>query len=119
MFFHDPYHRRSKGSRPGFAGTIRKLDGTAIRIPTPNVSMIDFTFYTKKNINAANINAKIKEACLNSFKNIVQFNELPLVSIDFNIILLVLFLIQHKHKQLEKISEFYHGMIMNGVFLIE
>ena len=61
-----------------------KLDGTAIRIPTPNVSMIDFTFYTKKNINVANINAKIKEACLNSFKGIVQFNELPLVSIDFN-----------------------------------
>ena len=61
-----------------------KLDGTAIRIPTPNVSMIDFTFYTKKNIDVANINAKIKEACLNSFKGIVQFNELPLVSIDFN-----------------------------------
>ena len=61
-----------------------KLDGTAIRIPTPNVSMIDFTFYTKKNINVENINAKIKEACLNSFKGIVQFNELPLVSIDFN-----------------------------------
>ena len=61
-----------------------KLDGTAIRIPTPNVSMIDFTFYTKKNINVANINAKIKEACFNSFKGIVQFNELPLVSIDFN-----------------------------------
>ena len=46
--------------------------------------MIDFTFYTKKNINVANINAKIQEACLNSFKGIVQFNELPLVSIDFN-----------------------------------
>ena len=61
-----------------------KLDGTAIRIPTPNVSMIDFTFYTKKNINVENINAKIKEACLNSFKGIIQFNELPLVSIDFN-----------------------------------
>ena len=61
-----------------------KLDGTAIRIPTPNVSMIDFTFYTKKNINVENINAKIKEACLHSFKGIVQFNELPLVSIDFN-----------------------------------
>ena len=61
-----------------------KLDGTAIRIPTANVSMIDFTFNTKKNISVADINAKIKDACLNSFKNIVQFNELPLVSIDFN-----------------------------------
>ena len=63
---------------------LGKLDGTAIRIPTPNVSMIDFTFNTKKSIDVANINAKIKESCLNSFKGIVQFNELPLVSIDFN-----------------------------------
>ncbi len=61
-----------------------KLDGTAIRIPTPNVSMIDFTFNTKKSISVENINACIKDACLNSFKDIIQYNELPLVSIDFN-----------------------------------
>ncbi len=63
---------------------LGKLDGTAIRIPTPNVSMIDFTFNTKKSISIESINTQIKEACLNSFKNIVQYNELPLVSIDFN-----------------------------------
>ncbi len=63
---------------------LGKLDGTAIRIPTPNVSMIDFTFNTKKNISIESINTQIKESCLNSFKNIVQYNELPLVSIDFN-----------------------------------
>ena len=61
-----------------------KLDGTAIRIPTPNVSMIDFTFNTKKSISVDSINAQMKEACLNNFKNIVEYNELPLVSIDFN-----------------------------------
>ena len=49
-----------------------KLDGTAIRIPTPNVSMIDFTFNTKKNISVVDVNAKIKDACLNSFKNILN-----------------------------------------------
>ena len=63
---------------------LGKLDGTAIRIPTPNVSMIDFTFYTKKSISIESINKQTKEACLNSFKNIIQYNELPLVSIDFN-----------------------------------
>ena len=66
---------------PELAG---KLDGTAIRIPTPNVSMIDFTFNTKKSISVDSINAQMKEACLNNFKNIVEYNELPLVSIDFN-----------------------------------
>ena len=97
-----------------------KLDGTAIRIPTPNVSMIDFTFYTKKNINVANINAKIKEACLNSFKGIVQFNELPLVSIDFNHNPASSIFDSTQTQTTEKILvEFYHGMIMNGVFLIE
>ena len=63
---------------------VGKLDGTAIRIPTPNVSMIDFTFNTKKSISVDSINLKIKEACFNKFKNIVEYNKLPLVSIDFN-----------------------------------
>ena len=61
-----------------------KLDGTAIRIPTPNVSMIDFTFNTKKNISVDEINLKIKEASQNQFHKIIEYNELPLVSIDFN-----------------------------------
>ncbi len=63
---------------------LGKLDGTAIRIPTPNVSMIDFTFNTKKKITSESINEKIKYACLNTFEKIVDYNELPLVSIDFN-----------------------------------
>ncbi len=61
-----------------------KLDGTAIRIPTANVSMIDFTFTTKKRITVDEINLKVKNATLDSFKNIIEFSTLPLVSIDFN-----------------------------------
>ena len=61
-----------------------KLDGTAIRIPTPNVSMIDFTFSTNKNISTETINLQVKQACQGVFNKIVEFNELPLVSIDFN-----------------------------------
>ena len=61
-----------------------KLDGTAVRIPTPNVSMIDFTFHTHKEISVNNINEVIYESSLNSFKNIIDYNNEPLVSIDFN-----------------------------------
>ena len=61
-----------------------KLDGTAIRIPTPNVSMIDFTFQTKNRVNVDEINSKVQTAALGHFKNIIEYNTLPLVSIDFN-----------------------------------
>jgi len=63
---------------------LGKLDGTAIRIPTPNVSMIDFTFNTLDKISVDTINENIKSASENSFKDIIEYNELPLVSIDFN-----------------------------------
>ena len=61
-----------------------KLDGTAIRIPTPNVSMIDFTFQSKKFIAKNSINEAIRREAQGRFKNIVEYNELPLVSIDYN-----------------------------------
>ncbi len=61
-----------------------KLDGTAVRIPTPNVSMIDFTFNTELAISSEKINSVIKEAANSSFKNIIKYNQDPLVSIDFN-----------------------------------
>ena len=63
---------------------LGKLDGTAIRIPTPNVSMIDFTFHTGSKINTDDINLKVKNETEGSLKNVVQYNEMPLVSIDFN-----------------------------------
>ena len=62
-----------------------KLDGTAIRVPTPNVSLIDFTFVSKRNTNVKEINNLVLRASKNKFlKNILTVNELPLVSIDFN-----------------------------------
>ena len=61
-----------------------KLDGTAIRIPTPNVSMIDFTFHTKNKLAIDNINNTIYQNSVNTFKDIISYNSEPLVSIDFN-----------------------------------
>ncbi len=61
-----------------------KLDGTSIRIPTPNVSLIDFTFTSNKKTSIEKIN-KIMINASNSkrLKNILTINNLPLVSIDF------------------------------------
>ena len=62
-----------------------KLDGTAIRVPTPNVSLIDLTFVSKKKTSVEKINNLILKASkTSSLKNILSTNDLPLVSIDFN-----------------------------------
>ncbi len=61
-----------------------KLDGTAIRVPTPNVSLIDFTVVTKKEVSADTINDAMLKASQNSLKGILGINKKPLVSKDFN-----------------------------------
>ncbi|MBI04650.1 MAG: type I glyceraldehyde-3-phosphate dehydrogenase [Pelagibacteraceae bacterium] len=62
-----------------------KLDGTAIRVPTPNVSLIDLSFVSKKTTSTNQINnLMIKSSKLPKLKNILTTNSLPLVSIDFN-----------------------------------
>jgi glyceraldehyde 3-phosphate dehydrogenase len=62
-----------------------KLDGTAIRVPTPNVSLIDFTFTSKKKTSIEKINRLVIQASkTKKLKNILTTNKLPLVSIDFN-----------------------------------
>ena len=61
-----------------------KLDGTAIRVPTPNVSLIDFTVVTKKEVSADTINDVMIKAAQNSLKGILGINKKPLVSKDFN-----------------------------------
>ena len=62
-----------------------KLDGTAIRVPTPNVSLIDFTFTSKKQTSVEKINKiMIAASKTKELKNILTINDLPLVSIDFN-----------------------------------
>tara|TARA_Y100001970_G_scaffold74718_1_gene94710 strand:+ start:7390 stop:8394 length:1005 start_codon:yes stop_codon:yes gene_type:complete len=61
-----------------------KLDGTAIRVPTPNVSLIDFTVVTKKEVSANSINDAMTKASESSLKGILGVNNKPLVSKDFN-----------------------------------
>ena len=61
-----------------------KLDGTAIRVPTPNVSLIDFTFISKKKTTTKEINSLVLKASNTKIlRNILTINDLPLVSIDF------------------------------------
>ncbi|MCX5786134.1 MAG: type I glyceraldehyde-3-phosphate dehydrogenase [Elusimicrobia bacterium] len=61
-----------------------KLDGFAIRVPTPNVSVVDLTVMLAKPATAEEINAAIKAAAEGPLKGILEYTEEPLVSIDFN-----------------------------------
>ena len=61
-----------------------KLDGMAIRVPTPNVSVVDLTAELSKETTADEINAAMKKAADGPLKGILQYVDLPLVSIDFN-----------------------------------
>jgi glyceraldehyde 3-phosphate dehydrogenase len=61
-----------------------KLDGVAIRVPTPNVSMIDFKFVAKRATDKEEVNGAIKRAAEQQLKGILGFTEQPNVSIDFN-----------------------------------
>lgn len=61
-----------------------RLDGTSIRVPTPNVSLVDLTFVAKKNTSADEINAAIKEAANGRLKGVLAYIDEPVVSIDLN-----------------------------------
>lgn len=61
-----------------------KLDGTAVRVPTPNVSMIDLKFLASRNTDKDAINAAMKAASEGKLKGILGYNTAPLVSVDFN-----------------------------------
>ncbi len=61
-----------------------KLDGTSIRVPTPNVSLVDFTFTAAKATSVEAINAAIVKAANGPLKGILATNDEPLVSSDFN-----------------------------------
>jgi len=60
-----------------------KLDGFAIRVPTPNVSVVDLTFTSEKPLPAAAINAAMKAAAEGPMKGILGYTEEELVSVDF------------------------------------
>ncbi len=61
-----------------------KLDGMAIRVPTPNVSLVDLVVELEKEVNAETVNAALREASEHELKGILAYSELPLVSIDYN-----------------------------------
>jgi glyceraldehyde 3-phosphate dehydrogenase len=61
-----------------------KLDGFAVRVPTINVSLVDLTFNAKRATSVEEVNKLMKEAATGSLKNILAYNDGPLVSVDFN-----------------------------------
>ena len=82
-----------------------KLDGTAIRVPTPNVSLIDLTFTSKKKTTIEKINELIiKASNQKNLKNILTTNKLPLVSIDFN------------HNSSSSVFDLTQTQVLNGNF---
>jgi len=61
-----------------------KLDGVSIRVPTPNVSVIDFKFVAKRSTTKDEINSAVKRAAEQQLKGILGYTEQPNVSVDFN-----------------------------------
>jgi glyceraldehyde 3-phosphate dehydrogenase len=61
-----------------------KLDGVSIRVPTPNVSVIDFKFVAKKSTTKDEINEAVKRAAEQQLKGVLGYTDAPNVSIDFN-----------------------------------
>ena len=66
---------------PELAG---KLDGMAVRVPTPNVSLTDLTSWLKREVSVEEIQAAMKEAADGPLKGILEYSDVPLVSIDMN-----------------------------------
>jgi glyceraldehyde 3-phosphate dehydrogenase len=60
-----------------------KLDGYAMRVPTPNVSVVDLTVFTEKPATVQSVNAALKSAVEGPMKGILQYSEEDLVSVDF------------------------------------
>lgn len=83
-----------------------KLDGTAIRVPTPNVSMIDFTFTSKKPTTPEAVNEAIKKAAASPrLKGILTTTDEELVSIDFN------------HNAASSVFDLTQTQVIEGVFV--
>ncbi|QSB43789.1 type I glyceraldehyde-3-phosphate dehydrogenase [Altererythrobacter sp. FM1] len=61
-----------------------KLDGSSVRVPTPNVSLIDLVFTPKRDVTAEELNAALKAASEGAMKGVLAFTDQPLVSSDFN-----------------------------------
>ena len=61
-----------------------KLDGSSVRVPTPNVSLIDLTFVPGRDTSAEELNEALKAAAQGAMKGVLDYTDEPLVSSDFN-----------------------------------
>ncbi len=61
-----------------------RLDGFAVRVPTINVSLVDFTFNAARETTAKEVNEIMREASLGALSKVLSYTEAPLVSVDFN-----------------------------------
>ena len=61
-----------------------KLDGSAVRVPTPNVSLVDLKFVAKRKTSIEEVNEAVKKASRGRLKGIVAYDPEPKVSVDFN-----------------------------------
>ena len=61
-----------------------KLDGIAIRVPTPNVSVVDLTATVERDADESSVNAAMKKAAEGELRGILAYSDEPLVSVDFN-----------------------------------
>ncbi len=61
-----------------------KLDGSALRVPTPNVSAVDLTFEASKDVTVEDVNEVVREAAAGAMKGVLGFDPEPKVSVDFN-----------------------------------
>ena len=82
-----------------------KLDGTAVRVPTPNVSLIDLTFLAKRETTVEEVNAAVIEAAEGRLKGVLGTVDVPLVSIDFN------------HNPLSSAFDLTQTQVVDGTFV--
>ena len=61
-----------------------KLDGSSVRVPTPNVSLVDLVFQPKRDTSVEEVNAALKAAAEGAMKGVLDYTDQPLVSSDFN-----------------------------------
>ena len=84
---------------------VGRLDGTAIRVPTSNVSLIDLTFTASRTTTAEKINRAMVRAARGRLKGILGTNDRPLVSVDFN------------HNPLSAIFDLTQTQVIGGTFV--
>ena len=90
-----------------------------MRVPTPNVSLLELVFCTKKDLSIDKINSAFKNFISKQNKKILEMTEEKLVSLILIIILHLRLLMLHTNVVGKNMEKFLLGMTMNGVFLIE